>query len=85
MTSDRKDTQTLRNVKPPAGRADTKTIRICLIHRGWSVTELARRAGLPRSYTSDLIHGAIRRRRAQERIAHTLGLPFNEAFPETPR
>ena len=85
LTSVRKDTPSPRKVKLPAGRPDLKAIRIRLIHRGWNMNELSRRATLTRPYVSQLVHGHRRARRAQERIAHTLGLPFAEAFLEAPR
>lgn len=85
ITSVIENTSNPRKVKPRPRRADTKLIRISLIRRGWSVTELALRVGHARPYVSQLVHDRVRRRRAQERIAHTLGLPFNEAFPEVPK
>jgi len=54
--------------------AETKLIQIALTLHGWSMTELAKRAGLARTYVSEIVHGRICRPTAQGRIARVLGM-----------
>ena len=70
-----------RGVKPRcAGRADTKAIRIALINRGWTVTELARRVGQNRPRVSQVVHGRLASVGTQRRIARALGVKYAEVF-----
>jgi transcriptional regulator with XRE-family HTH domain len=83
LTSVAKNSKTSRAVKLPARRPATVILRCRLIQRGWTVTELARRAGYSRPHTSETIHGRKRRIGSQKRIARALGMGIDEAFPET--
>jgi len=71
-----------RPVKAQARKAAARRIRIRLIERGWSVTELARRARLTRNYTSLVVHGHRGSEAARRRIARALGMGIDEAFPQ---
>jgi len=62
--------------------AETKLIQIALVMRGWSMTELAKRAGLARTYVSEIVHGRLVRPKAQARIARVLGMGMERAFPK---
>lgn len=58
-----------------------KGIKKALIDRGWSVTELARRAGYRRDYVSLVIHGRLHRPQVQRCVARALGMRAEEVFP----
>jgi transcriptional regulator with XRE-family HTH domain len=82
LTSVNKATHNPRKVKPAPGRPDTKAIRIRLIQHGWTMTELAKRTDYARPYVSQLVHGRLCRSAAQARIARTLGMAVDRAFPK---
>jgi len=63
--------------------AEAKLIQIALTLRGWSVTDLARKAKMTRTYASLLIHGRATSTAGRARIARALGMRLEEAFPES--
>jgi len=62
--------------------AEAKLIQIALTLRGWTVTDLARKAGITRNYTSLIIHGRRGTDGARRRIARALGMDVGRAFAQ---
>ena len=74
VTSVKQNTHSPQKVKPRPRRLNTKAVRIRLIQKGWSMTELAKRVGLARQYVSQIVHGKQCRPAAAARIARVLGM-----------
>lgn len=53
--------------------------RKCLIDRNMTVKEIAAALGYNRSYTSNLLNGVMRSRKAEKRICEFLGIQEKEA------
>ena len=51
----------------------SREVKVLLLRRGLTITDLAARAGYRREYVSTVLHNHRRSRRAQERIAQVLG------------
>ncbi len=64
---------------------NTVAVKSALLIRGWTVSDLARRAGYGRSYLSSVLHNLRGSRRVQRRIARILKKPLAELTAETPR
>jgi transcriptional regulator with XRE-family HTH domain len=62
--------------------AEAKLMQVMMVLKGWSVTDLARRAGLTRNYTSLTVHGHRGSEVARRRIARALGMDVERAFPK---
>jgi len=73
---------TNRGVKLALRRATARRLKCALIERGWTVTDLARKARLTRNYTSLTVHGHRGSEAARRRIAKVLGMDMERAFPK---
>jgi nitroimidazol reductase NimA-like FMN-containing flavoprotein (pyridoxamine 5'-phosphate oxidase superfamily) len=55
-----------------------KSVKIEMIHRGMSITDLAVTIGRSREYTSAVVNGRVRAAPTEKEISDVLNVPYSE-------